>query len=225
MQKNTWLLALLVTGLVACGCGPATYNIKVNGYTDPAAPQQISPGGTFCVIENKEAKNPLLEKEVRDKIGKLLEKQGYALAAYERADYYLFFSFGLGGESSATVVMPDYYSSVGFGVGGGSWGRGGSYFLAAPFFSYYPFPAETAPLYSRWLLLNVVDAKYYRDKGQFRTIWVGEARSTGTSSDLRTVLNYLLLADFKEFGQNTGQAVNVEIGQREAQVYGLTPAK
>ena len=50
-------------------------------------------------------------------------------------------------------------------------------------------------------------------------------RSTGTSSDLRTVLNYLLLADFKEFAQNTGKAVTVEIGEPEPQVVGLTAPK
>ena len=42
-------------------------------------------------------------------------------------------------------------------------------------------------------------------------VWVGEAQSVGASSDLRTVLNYLLVADFKEFGKNTGKAVTVEI--------------
>ena len=68
----------------------------------------------------------------------------------------------------------------------------------------------------------MVDGKYYREKGQFQTIWVGEARSTGTSADLRTAINYLLLADFQQFGQNTGKAVNVEINEAAPQVQGLT---
>ena len=103
-------------------------------------------------------------------------------------------------------MWPCRTTLYGFGLGGGpgSAGGGGSYFFAAPFFTFYPSPEN---LYSRWLLLNVVDGKYYREKGQFRTIWVGEARSTGTSADLRTAINYLLLADFKQFGQNTGKAV------------------
>ena len=74
---------------------------------------------------------------------------------------------------------------------------------------YYPYTEST--VYDRWLLINVVDGKYYREKGQWRTIRVGEARSTGASADLRTVINYLLLADFQQFGKNTGKAVTVEI--------------
>jgi hypothetical protein len=223
-MKHLWLAALILGGTVTSGCGPYHYDVKVNGYLDPAAPARITPGGTFCVIENREAQNPLLEKEVKDKINQLLTKQGYQLAAYEQADYYLFFSYGLGGEPSTTVVMPDYYPYAGFGFGSGSGYRSSSYFFVAPFFSFYPYP-ESVALYDRWLLLNVVDGKYYREKGQFRTIWVGEARSTGTSSDLRTVLNYLLLADFHEFARNTGKAVTVEIGEPEPQVFGLTVPK
>jgi len=44
----------------------------------------------------------------------------------------------------------------------------------------------------------------------------------GSSSDLRLVLNYLLVADFKEFGKNTGKAVTVEIGEGSPEVYSLT---
>ena len=226
MKQYLMPLAVLVAAALVVGCGPANYNVKVNGYTDPAAPTQVVPGGSFCVIENQQAKNPLLEKEVQEKLNRLLDKQGYRLAPYEKADYYLFFSFGMGGEGSTNVVMPEYYpyTGGGFGIGGGSGHRSASYFFVAPFFSYYPYP-ESVTLYDRWLRLNVVDGKYYREQGQFRTVWVGEARSTGASSDLRTVLNYLLLADFKKFGQNTGKAVSLDISETEPQVFGLTPAK
>ena len=218
MKKALYILLIMAAGL--CGCGPTLYNVKVNGYTDPAAPALIAPGGSFFVIENQQAKNPLLEKEIAGKINKLLTNRGFSLSAYEQAQYYLFFSYGIGQELAASVAMPDY--SYGFGLGGGpgyGWRGGGSYFFAAPFFTFYPTPEN---LYSRWLLLNVVDGKYYREKGEFRTIWVGEARSTGTSADLRTAINYLLLADFQQFGQNTGKAVSVEINEAAPQVQGLT---
>jgi hypothetical protein len=226
MKKHLVLVAFfLVAGVISSGCGAYHYTVKVNGYTEPAAPA-VTPGSSLFVIENQKAKNPLLEKEIKDKINKLLEKQGYSPAPYEKADYYLLYSYGMGGEGSNTVVMPDSgpYAGGGFGIGTGYGGRSASYFFVAPFFSYYPY-AESVALYDRWLLINVVDGKYYREKGQFKTIWVGEARSTGTSSDLRTVLNYLLLADLKKLGQNTGKAVTVEIGEQEPLVYGLTPPK
>ena len=212
------VMLLAVAGLA--GCGPTLYNIKVNGYTDPAVPAVLAPGTSFFVIENQQAQNPLLEKEVAEKLNKLLASKGFALAAYEQADYYLFFSYGIGQDRTAWVTMPDY--DCGFGIGGGAgprcgWG-GGPYFFAWPYITFYPTPK---PVYDRWLLINVVDGKYYRDRGEFRAVWAGEARSTGASGDLRTAINYLLLADFQQFGSNTGQAVTVEVSEDTPRMQGL----
>ncbi len=204
------LLLLLAAGCLG-GCGPTLVQVNVNGYTDLAAPAAIAPGGSFFIIENREARNPLLEKEIKEKIVKLLEQRGYQMAAYEKAQYYLFFSYGSGPGRSAPVALPDYY---GWGSGYG-WPH--SYLLVAPVFSYYPRES----LYDRWLLINVVDGKYYREKGEFSALWVGEARSTGTSGDLRLSVNYLLLANFQEFGNNTGKAVAVEINEQAPQIQGL----
>jgi hypothetical protein len=220
MKKTLIAFLVMVAGGCLCGCGPTLYNINVNGYTDAAAPAQIAPGATFFVIENQKAQNPLLEKEIAGKINKLLNKQGYLLAAYDQAQYYLLFSYGIGQERAASVTMPDYYTSYGFGIGGGSGWRGSPFVFAAPFFTFYPGPES---LYERWLLINVVDGKYYREhQGQFRTVWVGEARSTGSSTDLRLAIDYLLLADFQQFGRNTGKAMPVEISADAPQVQGLT---
>ncbi len=219
MKKILFGLLIMVAGSGLAGCGPTQYNIRVNGYTDPATPAQIAPGGSFFVIENQKAQNPLLEKEIKEKINKLLTTQGYALTAYDQAQYYLFFSYGIGPERAASVTMPDYYTSYGFGIGGGSGWRGSPFVFAAPFFTFYPGPES---VYDRWLLINVVDGKHYREKGEFRTVWVGEARSTGTSQDLRVAINYLLIADFQQFGRNTGKAVGVEISEQAPQVQGLS---
>ena len=213
-MKNIYLPIILLFGLSLTGCAPSAYSIKVNGYTDLTAPTWLPAGSSFFVIDNREAKNPLLEKEIKDKINKLLEKYGYRVATQEQADYYLFFAYGLGQERSVTVAMPDYYP-FGLGFGGGY----RSYFFVSPYVGYYPY---TETIYDRWLLINVVDGKYYREKGQWRAIWVGEARSAGASADLRTVINYLLLADFQQFGKNTGKAVTVEIEAQAPVVYGLT---
>jgi hypothetical protein len=212
MKLNTFACLLILAGLTLTGCA-SVFQVQVNGYTDPEAPAAIAPGSSFFIIENQQAKNPLLEKEIKEKIGKLLTMQGYQLVAYDRAQYYLFFSYGIGQERSAAVLMPDY--SYGFGIGTGTGFRGGSYFFAAPFFSFYPYPEN---LYDRWLLLNVVDGQYYREKQEFRTLWVGEARSTGTSADLRMAVNYLLVADFMNFGLNTGKAQVVEIPEQDPRI-------
>jgi hypothetical protein len=64
----------------------------------------------------------------------------------------------------------------------------------------------------------VVEGKYYRETGKSRTVWVGEARTTGTSPDLREVLSPLLIAAFEQFGKNTGRALSTRIKQNDPQV-------
>jgi hypothetical protein len=223
MQKAIRFLALIVIGLCWSGCSSvSTFTIKVNGYTDPGTPGLIKPGGSFCVIENQEAKNPLLEKEIKGKITKLLEVHGYPVTTFEKADYYLFFGYGMGEPRSVSVVTPDYYSGFGWGLGGGyGWGGWGgpSVSIGIP----WGGSADSAALFDRWLLIKVVEGSAYRTQKTSPPVWVGEARSVGASSDLRLVLNYLLVADFKEFGKNTGKAVTVEIDANNPEAVSLTP--
>jgi len=225
MQKLIGFLAAIVIGLSLSGCSTvSTFTIKVNGYTDPGTTGQLKPGDSFCVIENQEAKNPLLEKEIKEKINKLLLTHGYPTTTFEKADYFLFFAYGMGEPRSAGAAAPDYYGSLGWGWGGGygwgGWGGWGgpSVAIGIP----WGGSATSATLYERWLLIKVVPASAYRARQDAPPVWVGEARSVGVSSDLRMVLNYLLVADFKEFGKNTGQAVPMEIDAENPEVYSLT---
>jgi len=219
MQKPISFLAMLVVGLWLSGCSSvSTFTIKVNGYTDPGTPGMVKPGDSFCVIENQEAKNPLLEKEIKEKINKLLLARGYPVTTFEKADYYLFFAYGMGEPRSVGVTTPDYYGNIGWGWGGGyGWG-GPAVSIGIP----WGGSADSATRYDRWLLIKVVEGPAYRAQKVSSPVWVGEARSLGASSDLRLVLNYLLVADFKEFGKNTGKAVTVEINADSPEVYSLT---
>jgi hypothetical protein len=63
-----------------------------------------------------------------------------------------------------------------------------------------------------------VEAKEYRETGKSRTVWVGEARSTGGSSDLRQVLNPMLVAVFEQFGRNTAKALPIILKQNDPRV-------
>jgi hypothetical protein len=226
MQKTIGVLGILCFGLCMAGCSTAAnFTIKVNGYTDPGAPGLIKPGGSFCVMENQEAKNPLLEKEIKEKIHKLLLTHGYPVTSFEKADYYLFFTYGMGEPRSVGVAAPDYFGSVGWGVGGGyGWGGGWGGWGGPSVSIGIPWGGsmDSATLFDRWLLIKVVEGPAYRTQKTSRPVWVGEARSLGASSDLRLVLNYLLVADFREFGKNTGQAVTVEINANNPEIYSLT---
>lgn len=213
MKKYFLIILGVVIGSGLCGCVAASYQVQVNGYTDPGAEVAVLPGAAIFVIDNKEAQNPLLAKEIKTKINKLLDKKGYQVVPFEKADYYLLFTYGIGQPQRVTQNIPDY--SVGWGMGMGMgcpMGPNSYMFLWPGFVTYAPY-AET--LYDRWLLLNVIAGKPYREKGQFQTVWVGEARSTGPSADLRVVINSLLIATFEQFGKNTGKAVSTDINPQD----------
>jgi len=54
-----------------------------------------------------------------------------------------------------------------------------------------------------------------------RIVALGSAGAVGASSDLRTVLNYLLVADFKAFGRNTDQAITLDLKEQDPEVAAL----
>jgi hypothetical protein len=216
---KSFIKLLLLGGLAVfmAGCASArTYQVLVNGYTEGGAPV-LAPGASFFVMEDEKAANPLLEKEVKAKTERLLEKRGYVLVPHDRADYYLSFAYGLGSPQSVAVTGPSW--GVGWGFGPGFCGPGVGYGVYWP--GCGPYSTEVQALYDRWLRLTVVEGKYYRDTGKSRTVWVGDARSTGASADLREVLNFLLFADFEHFGKNTGKAVPATIRQNDPRLADL----
>jgi hypothetical protein len=214
MMAVNKILGIFLLGLLSIatfGCASArTYQVQVNGYTDSAAPL-LAPGASLFVIEDQKAQNPLLEKEIKGKIDNLLVMHGYLLAPYDKAQFYLFYTYGLETSGTVTVAGP-------IGPGRGWEGFGYSAYLPA---KYGPYAFDTLTLYDRWLRLTAVEGKYYRETGKSRTIWVGEARSKGTSSNLRQVLNPLLIAAFEQFGKNTGKALPSWIKQDDPRVRGL----
>jgi hypothetical protein len=214
MKKFSGLLLLGLLSVALIGCASRTYRVQVNGYTEEAGVAAFAVGASFFVVENQEAANPLLEKEVKVKLDRLLEKQGYLLAPYEQAEYFLLFAYGMGAPQTVSVAQPSW--SIGVGFGTGYWGPGAGYGFYWPGWGGYPYYAETYAFYDRWLRLTVVEGKQYRASGKkAQPLWVGEARSSGTSSDLREVLNPLLLAAFEQFGKNTRKAVPTTIKQND----------
>jgi len=179
----------------------------LNGYTDKAAPS-LTPGASLFVTQGHNVQNPLIEKEIIRKIENLLVKHGYILAPHDKAEFFLFFAYGLGAPQTMSVTGPlgpgRCFSELGY-----------SAYLPT---AYGPYCTDTFSLYGRWLRLTVVEGKYYREKGKSRTVWVGEARSTGVSSNLREVLGPILIAAFEQFGKDTGKAIPAIIKQDDPRV-------
>ena len=109
MSVRWFVLLLACLGFGAWGCAAgATYRVQVNGYTGASQPAALAPGSSFFVITNKEAQNPLLEEEIKAKINKLLQNQGYSLAPQDKAEYFIFFTYGMGAPQAMTITTPEW---------------------------------------------------------------------------------------------------------------------
>ena len=138
----------------------------------------------------------LTEDEIAKKIETALQVKGYYLVTnLAEADYLLLFSYGI--DQGSTHSQTHSYST------------GGGYELniftgqlekAAPT-THVGSTVQTT--FTRQLQLSLYDAKEISEKT--KPMWIGEVYSKGNSSDLRNVIDYLILGAFEHFGEDTGQ--------------------
>jgi hypothetical protein len=195
--------------------GCTLYTIRVNGFSnsDLATFQE---GASFYVHENSEAKNPILEKEVRGKIETLLKEEGFTVEPIQDADYIILVSYGIDNAGTRTVSMPIYSP--------GGTATVSTYDSYGYSYSFVQMPGSTnyVPIsrrqHFRWLDINVLDGQKFRKSQNTEPVWIQEIRSTGSSSDLRNVINYLLVASFQYFGIDTKNQKKVELFRGDSRV-------
>lgn len=191
MKTSLFSLPLICLSL---GCA-APYNVGVNGYSSSGQTLQIHQESSIYVVADSNAPNPILKKEIGMKIQKLLNKKGYSIGTDE-ANYYLLFDYGMNSGQTVTDIFPIYYPGVYY-----DYSFSGAY-------SYTTHVPYSIVIYTRWLVLRLIDGKDYRTSRKAEPLWIGEVTSAGPSSDLRELINYMLIAAFEHFGENTGKRVN-----------------
>ena len=186
------LLSLLIMYL-GTGCA-ASYNVGVNGYSSTGQSLAIGEGSSIAVVTDRDVPNPILQKEVGAKIRKILTDMGYSGDA-DQPDYYLLFDYGIDSGRSVTdairVRSPGYYDEYRF-----------SSFYMYGYTTYIPY---TSVVYTKWLVLKLIEGKTYGESQKAEPLWICEVASAGVGSDLREVINYLLVAAFDHLGQDTGR--------------------
>ncbi|MFZ5586516.1 MAG: hypothetical protein ACOZHQ_11350 [Thermodesulfobacteriota bacterium] len=91
IARRWFLLPLLLALLGLAGCGR---QVTVNAYLDPARAQGLFPGARFAVLPQADQRSdPLLEREVADKIGLVLTSSMYRLDTTQTAEYLLTYAF------------------------------------------------------------------------------------------------------------------------------------
>lgn len=206
---KAYLLSLPIIFL-GLGCG-ASYSVAVNGYSATGQVVHIPEGASISVVTDGNVPNPILEREVATKIEKLLTEQGYGIET-DTADYYLLFDYGIDAGRTVTDVMPLYHPG---------------FYRPYPFSSvrwhgYTTYVPYSEVIHTRWLTLKLIDGRAYRISESAEPVWIGEVASAGMSSDLRELINYMLIAAFGHFAEDTQRQVSEIIPRNDERVWWLT---
>jgi hypothetical protein len=214
--------ACLFTLPIMClslGCG-ASYSVGVNGYSSTGRSLQIPSRSSIQVVADSNVPNPILQREVIEKIETLLKEQGYDVEA-DQPDYYLRFHYGIDSGRAVTGVIPVWQSGFYYDYSYGHGYRHGH-------ITHVPY---SEVVYSRWLVLRLFDGEAYRASGdayrssgdaaskEAEPLWIGEIASAGTDSDLRELINYMLVVGFEYFGQDTGRMISEVISRDDERVW------
>ncbi len=188
-------LFVLPTICLGLGC-QASYNVGVNGYSSTGRTLEIPRSSSIAAVASREVPNPIFQKEIGTKIRKILTDMGYGNET-DQPDYYLLFDYGIDSGRSVTDAIPIY--------------RPGRYYedRFSPFHEhgYMTYIPYTSVVYTRWLVLKLVEGEAYAKSRQAEPLWICEVASAGVSSDLREVIDYLLVAAFEHLGQDTGRQI------------------
>lgn len=185
------IIILLIFLNLICGCltYPAHYVVKVNGYT--GGKPGIQSNKTVIVFRNPKAQNPLLEEEIASKITIALKSKDFIPSdASNGSEYILFFSYGIGPGSTYTSTFS--YEGTRLNI------------FTGRLEPTTEVGSSVSTVYTRRLFLNLYELKGLSENS--KPVWVGESYSTGSSSDLRKVVDYLILGAFEHFGEDTGAA-------------------
>ncbi|MEE9294377.1 MAG: hypothetical protein V3W34_05345 [Phycisphaerae bacterium] len=217
--------AIVATLSAAVLPGCAGTRVRVNAYLShdlPFPSLETQPPATIAVVVGSEPDEPLLEAEVSRKVEHLIRELGYGIGTEEDADYVL--ACWLSIDQGPTETVCDYtyatprfttsyvyhgrrhWSAVGFSY------PGFSYPMAYSYTYYTRFLGATLYERERWAAAypNRDRKGAASEKEVARAaVWTCTAASTGSSSDLRTIANFLLAAAFQYFGQDTGREVHI----------------
>lgn len=220
------LLGVSVVVVLAAGC--ASVESHVTTYLSPNLTFPSSrESNTMAVIAKTTPEEPLLENEVARKVEILLRQQGYETQALGEASYVLlvYFAIDAGNTVSGnyTAYVPGGTAYTNIYTGNGRWAVATTQLPGRTEQRSYSYT-----FYTRYLGATLYDHKMFAacagDRKDAAVVWRGITTSAGKSSDLRSVIDYLLVATLKHFGADTGKQVTVTLGAGDKRVKALREA-
>lgn len=187
--------------LTACGCQPS-HLVRINSYLEQGQVARLVPGSTLTIRPDPKAANPIFERQVGAKFSWALNNSGYRVAG-EGGEFAASFTYGVE-KGTRTVLRTVYGPSVPVRIvtkdDRGRVIRTEEYQRNET--SQVPVREE---VYHRWLSLKISRAS----DGQ--AVWIGKARDSSISRDLRPAMNYLIAGLVQYVGKDTGQEIAVSL--------------
>ncbi len=167
------------------------YKVTVNGFT--GGKLSIPNEKKIFVYANKKAVNPFLEAEISEKMRIALKAKGYIpVEQLSDSDYVLLYDYGI--DQGNTYSRTYSYGGTRLNI------------FSGQLEPTTEVGSATKTIYSRQLLLRLFEIKGLSE--QSKPVWVGVVNSRGSSSDLRNVIDYLIVGAFEHFGEDTGKQKN-----------------
>ncbi len=185
-------------------------------------------GARLGLLVETSPSEPLLENEIRDKVAAILDTKGYKTADPDAAELLLVCTATI--DAGATEVD---YAPV---TSSGGWYRSyatDSCGRAAVITTYVPGETTYVPyeytVYTKGLAVSLLKKDLMQPPSDDRrpenyahaTIWRCVVLSASGSTDLRWIVNHMLLAAFDRFGDDTGREKHVAIAMNDERVRAL----
>lgn len=221
------LIIIASATLAETGC--ARVHMSVNAYRSKSLPfPEPGSDATIGIVAQTMPAEPLLTEEIRIKATTILKAKGYTVTSEDQADYILLcmasMDAGVADTGYATVTSPGRYA---YSRIRGRRGRSATVTTYIPGrTTYLPY---TYTVYTKGLVLTCLKKDLVRDPADSEeseaaeeaTVWRCVTLSAGSDSDLRWIVNHMLLTAFDVFGMDTGQQRKVSMDTNDNRVLRL----
>ena|GEM_PF-1370850 len=221
------LIILASATWTATGC--ARVNMSVNAYRSKNLPfPEPGSDAAIAVVAQTMPDEPLLTDEIKRKATTILKTKGYAVTSEDKADYLLLCAASMDSGTTDTdyapVTAPGRYTYTHVR------GRRGR---VATVTTYIPGRTTYLPysytVYTKGLVLTCLKKDLIPDRDddensnaeEQATAWRCVTLTTSDESDLRWIVNHMLLAAFDLFGKDTGHQKHVTMDTNDKRVLRL----
>jgi hypothetical protein len=210
MRMRVAGLLAVTFALSAC----ATGTFRRVSFAGEVSPLADSIEKTVHVVRNVQMKDTVLEARIRSKLELFLLERGYSIVPSDKAHVYVMAVFGHGPRivgSEAAVFRPAAVRVNRSPTTGAVINR-----VFTPDRMEYLRIASLEN--SVWLMVLSSDADYFRQTGQVRNLWRGEAAMRGEADQLASATPFLIVPAMRYFQKATREVIVVDVRPKDVPV-------